>query len=102
MITYSKRNKVLFVSIVFAMLLIGCASDKDMSHYARTIYNPEDMPEIVFLCFIDYKDIADEGDLLYEMIFYDNKGNIYFSDDREVCLSEYKMMIKFHLSERVI
>ena len=94
MITYSKRNKVLFISILFAMLLIGCASDKDTSHYAQTIFRAEEMPEITFMCFTDYEEVADEGDVVYEIIFYDNKGNIYFSDDPGVCFSEYKEMTK--------
>ena len=83
-----------FLCFILMILLIGCISDKNTNHYARTIYKLEDMPEIVFLCFSEDSEIVKEEDAAYKIIFYDNKGNIYFSDDPEVCLAGYKNMIK--------
>jgi|GEM_PF-1439892 len=94
MITYSKLKKVLFINILLVMIFTGCANDKDTSRYAQTIYKPEDMPEIVFSCVTDYSEVAEKGDVIYEIVFFDNKGNIYFSNDQDVFESGYEDRIK--------
>ncbi len=72
------------------MILSGCVSDRDTSHYAKTSYSPEDMPKIVFTCRTDYSEIAERDEIQSEITFYDNKGNIYFTSDVYVCDMNYE------------
>lgn len=87
---FSKLKNVLFVSIILVMILSGCVSDRDTSHYVKTSYSPEDMPKIVFNCRTDYSEIAERDEIQSEITFYDNKGNIYFTSDVYVCDMNYE------------
>lgn len=73
-------GKLLIISLLVA-LLVGCGNG-----------STKQIPEIVFMCDIDYSEIRDSGKL-YATTFIDKNGNLYFTDDSYVCSLKYDELI---------
>ena len=73
-------GKLLIISLLM-VLLVGCGSN-----------STKQIPEIVFMCDIDYSRIRDSGKL-YATTFIDKNGNLYFTDDSYVCRLRYDKLI---------
>ena len=89
-----KTTRRIIISIVSLMFfLTGCSLVGDKTG-ARTINNPSEMPEIVFLNENDYRDVAEDGGKLCAITFYDKFGNHYISEDPYVCSLPYAELVK--------
>lgn len=87
------KNIIIYITILFMIFLTGCGLWGDKT-CARTINNPSEMPEIVFLNENDYRDVAEDGGKLCAITFYDKFGNHYISEDPYVCGLPYAEMVK--------
>lgn len=75
----------LLIMPLLVLLLVGCGNSL-----------AENIPEIVFMCFTDYSDLASfpySPNPLYTMTFLDENGNLYFTDDSYVCKFGYKELL---------
>lgn len=80
------RSKVVLTLIVIMITMLnGCSKDT-----ARTIKDPVEMPDIVFLNYIHYY----KGDISTAMTFYDKNGNHYTTSDYSVCCLSFEQLVE--------
>ncbi len=71
------RSKVVLTLIVIMItMLTGCSRDT-----ARTIKDPSEMPDIVFMNVVDLSEVVEADEVQTGVTFYDKKGNHYTSFD---------------------
>lgn len=90
-----KKTRNIVISIVIIMIfLTGCGLWGDKT-CARTIKNPSEMPEIVFVYHICHLSTANSrDDAKCSMAFYDKNGNYYVSENTKLCSLSAEELIK--------
>lgn len=73
-----KTKAIMCISGMLALLFAGCGD----STVAKKLKSPEQMPEIVFWCHSDLRDVAKEYELQGIWTFCDRNGNFYKLEER--------------------
>lgn len=80
-----KKNRLIILMTFLLIYFAGCSNKSDYE---------EQLPEIVFICDVDYSQIRSEGETQYITTFFDKNGNLYITSDPAVCTLGFKELVE--------
>ncbi len=85
------KTILMLISLLIVVSLVGC--DNNQQVVTEKQKSGENTPEIVFMCMINYSQVASGGDTLYAITFFDKNGNQYSSEDASVYELGYEELV---------